>query len=154
MKILVTVGTSVFDGLIQAVDEQLVDTEHDITCQVATGLYVPQNFPHFRFSTEFRRYFEEADLIISHGGAGTVFELLELRKKVLVVPNQMRRDKHQGDLGQYVEQQKLGGVCWNLSELREDLETCVRSTYQLYRAEEFFYADNILDYFGIPRHTS
>lgn len=154
MNILVTVGTSAFDDLIQAVDEQLLGKSYHVTCQVADGNYVPVNFPHFRFSPEFRRYFEEADLIISHGGAGTVFELLEMHKKILVVPNQMRRDKHQGDLAQYVAQQKLGAVNWELKHLARDLDECIRSSYERYRAEEFFYADNILDYFGIPRQTS
>lgn len=153
MKILVTVGTSGFDDLIQAVDQQLKEAGFEITCQLASGVYVPTNFSHFRFSSEFRDYFEQADLVITHGGAGTVFELLEMRKKILVVPNQRRRDKHQGDLAQYVEQQKLGGVCWDLADLKTDLQSCIESDYQFYRAEAFFYADNILDYFGIPRHT-
>lgn len=154
MKILVTVGTSAFDNLMEAVDTQLCNSHYDITCQLASGLYVPQHFSHFRFSTEFKHYYQSADVIITHGGAGTVFELLECKKKILVVPNQTRRDKHQGDLARYVEQQQLGGVCWDLSMLSKDLQTCIAKDYQYYRAEEFFYADNILDYFGIPRRTS
>ena len=40
-------------------------------------------------------YFEKADIIISHGGTGTVLELLSSGKKFIVVANTSLADNHQ-----------------------------------------------------------
>ena len=107
MRILVTVGSSEFNELIQAVDEQLADSGHEIICQIGNGSYVPKSFEYFRFADNFTSYYQNVELVISHGGGGTVFELLEHGKRILVIPNCMRSDKHQLDLANYIEKTTL-----------------------------------------------
>ncbi|CAE6504577.1 unnamed protein product [Rhizoctonia solani] len=52
----------------------------------------------WRFSPELSKYFEEADLIISHAGSGTILEVLRLPKPLVVVPNETLLDNHQVEL--------------------------------------------------------
>ncbi len=146
--IFVTVGTTAFDQLIEAVDAQLPGTQFDVTCQIADGKYLPKT-KHVRFADDLSHRFAQADVVITHGGAGTVFELLEQGKKIVVVPNLFRVDKHQTDLAKHVEQNNFGVVCWALSDLSACLERCIDTTFNPYSKEPFFMAGELLEYFGM-----
>jgi beta-1,4-N-acetylglucosaminyltransferase len=148
ISIFVTVGTTAFDQLIEAVDAQLSGPQFDVTCQIADGKYLPK-IKHVRFSDDFLRRFAQANVVITHGGAGTVFELLEQGKKIVVVPNLFRVDKHQTDLAKHVEQNNFGAVCWSLAELTTCLERCIDTTFNPYSKDPFFMAGELLEYFGM-----
>jgi len=60
-------------------------------------------------------------VIITHAGAGTVFQLLEDKAKMVVIPNHDRIDAHQLDIAQYVDNNKFASVCYDL----ENIQTCV-----------------------------
>lgn len=47
--------------------------------------------------TEFQTHLKEARLVITHGGAGTIFEALSERKKTIVVPRQAKHREHVDD---------------------------------------------------------
>ncbi|MCQ5377693.1 MAG: hypothetical protein NO516_06560 [Candidatus Methanomethylicia archaeon] len=90
--ILVTVGSvAPFDELIKKVD--LLAGAHgearikEPIMQIGNGKYIPKNGMWFRFEPDLSRYYRNAELIITHNGAGTLFEILPLGKKVIVVPN-------------------------------------------------------------------
>ncbi|MCJ8273320.1 MAG: hypothetical protein MJK04_28460 [Psychrosphaera sp.] len=148
LSIFVTVGTTAFDPLIEAVDAQLSGPQYDVTCQIANGKYLPK-IKHVRFAEDFSHRLAQADVVITHGGAGTVFELLEQGKKMIVVPNLFRVDKHQTDLAKHVEQNGFGAVCWALEDLAVCLERCIDTTFNPYSKEPFFMANELLEYFGI-----
>ena len=90
MRILVTVGTTRFDSLIKYLDETFAGLDFEFTFQIADGKYEPVNFPFFTFSSDINTYYKESDLVICHAGAGTIYKLLESRKKVIIVPNTER----------------------------------------------------------------
>ncbi|KAH7340757.1 glycosyltransferase family 1 protein [Rhizoctonia solani] len=52
----------------------------------------------WRFSPELGKYFQEANLVISHAGSGTILEVLRLPKPLIVVPNETLLDNHQVEL--------------------------------------------------------
>ncbi|KDN51789.1 hypothetical protein RSAG8_00337, partial [Rhizoctonia solani AG-8 WAC10335] len=52
----------------------------------------------WRFSPELGKCFQEADLVISHAGSGTILEVLRLPKPLIVVPNETLLDNHQVEL--------------------------------------------------------
>ncbi|CAE7156122.1 unnamed protein product [Rhizoctonia solani] len=56
------------------------------------------NISVWRFSPELGKHFQEADLIISHAGSGTILEVLRLPKPLIVVPNETLLDNHQVEL--------------------------------------------------------
>jgi beta-1,4-N-acetylglucosaminyltransferase len=149
MNILVTVGTSAFDELIEAVDKQLLQSEYSLTCQIADGRYIPKNHLSIKFSNDFTSLVNNADIVIAHGGAATVFELLEGAKKIVLVPNAKRIDKHQHDLAGFVQKQNYGVVCWSLETLLESVRFAQQQTFAPYHKEPFFMARNILQYFNL-----
>ncbi|KAI9203141.1 glycosyltransferase family 28 C-terminal domain-containing protein [Polychytrium aggregatum] len=53
----------------------------------------------FSFAPSLRRQMEQADLIITHGGSGSILEGLDLRKPLIVVANPKLMDQHQAELG-------------------------------------------------------
>lgn len=150
MKLLVTVGSGRFDQLIEAVDTQFCAAQYDIVCQVAKGGYRAKHHHSFEFSQSFAEYWREADIVITHAGAATVFELLEAGKKLVVVPNRFRIDDHQQDMANYLVQQQLAIVCHELDDLSDCVARCARQTFKPYVKDPFFMAQSVLNYFEIP----
>jgi UDP-N-acetylglucosamine transferase subunit ALG13 len=73
---LVSVGTTKFDGLVEAADN---------LCELM----------------------DRADFVIAHAGIGVLFESLQLRKKVICVPNMERSDKHQIEIAEELNRRGL-----------------------------------------------
>ena len=46
---------------------------------------------------EFSRLIEEADIVISHGGVGTIMECLRRKKRLIVAPRLAKYGEHQND---------------------------------------------------------
>lgn len=102
--IFVTVGnTDPFDRLVQTVDQWALTQSppKDIFAQIGAGRFVPSAFPAERFLDPFvfKSRFEEAELVISHAGMGTIITALELGKPLLVMPKRAslgeQRNEHQ-----------------------------------------------------------
>jgi len=127
MKVLVTVGTTPFDSLIRFCDENL-SSDLELTLQVSDkGIYLPKKSQFFRFADNIAEYYDKSDVVVTHAGAGTVFNLLEMGKRIIVVPNLDRDDGHQKDLAKVISQKKWGLVCWDmdtLPQLIEKVTTC------------------------------
>ena len=96
--IFVTIGNGKFDPLVQELDRLKKEgkIEQKIIVQLGHGSYQPQHCEWFTFDPNLNKYYQQADLIISHGGPGTVFEILRLGKKLITLPNRDRTDpRHQ-----------------------------------------------------------
>ncbi|MEZ8018169.1 PssE/Cps14G family polysaccharide biosynthesis glycosyltransferase [Vibrio splendidus] len=140
MNILVTVGTTAFDELIAVIDEKFEgDKSVDIVAQTSSSsIYTPKNFESFRFSDDFQSYVDSADLIVTHAGAGSVYSMLENRKKLVVVPNLTRADNHQIELAQYVQENNFAVSCFDLAELQSCINKAKSSEFEPYSCEKFF----------------
>ena len=136
MMILVTIGTTTFDSLIMEID-QTFPKSTDILLQIADGEYKPANFPFITFIENIDEYYFKADLIICHAGAGTVYKLLELGKKIIVVPNMTRSDPHQRELADFVKNNNYGLVPDNLSDLYKTVKHAELFTPQKYNKPVF-----------------
>lgn len=109
--IFVTVGTTCgFDELVRAVDRIASDIKDEIIIQIGAGRYRPKNCKHFDFTPDLQGYIKDADLIISHGGAGTSFEILTMGKRLISVENPNVNDSHQWDFISKLEEE--GHVLW------------------------------------------
>ncbi|MEM2109280.1 MAG: PssE/Cps14G family polysaccharide biosynthesis glycosyltransferase [Candidatus Odinarchaeota archaeon] len=128
MKLFITVGTSSFDPLFRRVDDILKErTDFEAIGQIGTGLYKPVRFTKiFRFTNNIDKYYAWADLIISHGGAGTIYDILRFNKKAIVIPNRMVVEEHQVELVTVLH--KLGYIMMgDLDKLSEQIAAA--STY-------------------------
>lgn len=87
-KIFVTTGSSLdFDFLVKEVDKINASNLYSIIIQNGNGKYIPKNCIFFKYDKSLDKYFDWADLVITHTGAGTLFELLEKNKKTIVISN-------------------------------------------------------------------
>ena len=146
--IFVTVGTTAFDLLIKSVDEISNQIKEEIICQIADGKYIPKNCEHFRFKSSLEREFKNADLIICHGGAGTLFNLMALNKKVIAVPNLERKDKHQTDLIDALSEGNYIIACYELSNLKTKIMDSRNIILKVYENPECRIAEEIVKFIG------
>lgn len=135
MTVLVTVGTTRFDALTQAADsvDFLHALESKgytrLIMQIGSSQYVPHIIcPHsdpdsesdrgeytspetgfrvewFRYTPSLKAVMSECSLVISHAGAGSIFETLSEGIDLIAVPNKDLMDNHQADLSSHLKSQ-------------------------------------------------
>jgi len=129
----VTVGTTKFDALIQAVDTPevaaaILDRGYDrLVMQVGDGAYKPRvlvpagegsamstgglHVEHFDYAPGLAQHIDGAALVISHAGAGSLFEALAAGKKVVAVPNSLLMHNHQAELAEHLAAMGCCAAC-------------------------------------------
>ncbi|KAG0280149.1 N-acetylglucosaminyldiphosphodolichol N-acetylglucosaminyltransferase catalytic subunit alg13 [Linnemannia exigua] len=71
----------------------------------------------YAYKSSLHEDMEQADLIISHAGSGSILEALRLNKKLIVVVNEDLMDNHQMELGSALHEQHYL-VCCTVSCLK------------------------------------
>ena len=99
-----------------------LSANHRIKVQIGYSDFESNQMELFDFCTRQQMlvYMREADVIISHGGYGTIIDSLVLKKKVIVVPRSSRLGEskdNQSELASYFEAQGLVLVANNSIEL-------------------------------------
>ena len=113
--LLLTVGTTNFDALVQSVDRieflEMIKTlgiDH-LRLQIGSGKYIPSSIvrnkmnirvDYYRYKADYLEDVKRAECIISHAGAGSIMDALEHRKKLVVVVNEQLMDNHQQELAE------------------------------------------------------
>ncbi|KAG9272640.1 UDP-N-acetylglucosamine transferase subunit ALG13 homolog isoform X1 [Astyanax mexicanus] len=135
--VFVTVGTTCFDDLISSmtsaeVVKALVNRGYtDVVLQVGRGSSVPdsQSCPGlrleaFRFKESIAENIQQADLVISHAGAGSCLEALGAGKPLLVVVNDKLMDNHQLELAKQLQADShlLYCTCSTLPQTLRDMD--------------------------------
>lgn len=94
--IFVTIGTTQFDELIEAVDQIVASGQisEPVVCQIGNGSYIPQHCEHFMFQPSIDDWLEKSSMVICHGGA-TVLSILAMGKPFIAVANTRLADDHQ-----------------------------------------------------------
>lgn len=103
MKIFLTIGTQEpFDRLIKFVDEiaeNFKENSISIQAQISYSDYMAKNIDTFDFITpnQFELKFNQADLIISHAGMGTIISASTMNKSIIVMPRLAKLGEHRND---------------------------------------------------------
>lgn len=144
MNVLVTAGTTPFDSLFAHLNELAPRFPNmQFIGQIGHGDYVPTAFPSFAFSNEFANQIDWADAVITHAGAGTVYDLLERGKQCIVVANLERKDKHQREITKYVEDLGFALATTELADLESLLSKLAAFQPKPYEKTDFFLTDEI-----------
>lgn len=129
--ILLIVGTQKFqfNRLLMTIDK-LIDEKkitERVVAQVGNSDYKPVNyeFQDFFDSNKFDLLMDEATLIITHGGVGSIVSALKKDKKVIVVPRLKKYnehiDDHQLEIVEELKKRKHILLNTNLNDLYSDL---------------------------------
>lgn len=148
-RILVITGTTGFDSLVRYIDEDRdLELQYEFVLQTGDGSYQPQYKRYFTFDKHLKASLDQYDFFITHAGAGSIFMLLEQQKRVLVVPNTERADKHQIELAQYVQAQRLCAVCFDVPQVTQVIRDIDKKTQHLkpYKKVEFNAVKDVLRY--------
>ena len=122
-----------FNRLLKELDELVENGEikDTILAQIGQSEYEPKNYKWTRFMNQdvFKKYQNEADLIISHGGTGTLIGSLKLGKQVIAVPRLAKYGEHIDD-----HQTQISKVLSEEGYLREvlnikDLKSAINLAY-------------------------
>ena len=94
--IFVTLGTQdkKFRRLLDAVED--LEIEEKIIVQAGSTDYESNKMEIHKFLTskEFEKYLEEARIVITHAGVGTIISGLSLNKKMIVAPRKQEYKEH------------------------------------------------------------
>jgi len=98
--IFVTVGTQdkAFTRLIKAVEDavKLGEITDEVVVQAGATKYKSDviNVLNYVAFDEFNNLLKKADIIITHGGVGSILNAVKLGKKVIAVPRLKKYDEH------------------------------------------------------------
>jgi len=119
MFAFVTVGSTRFDGLVQrALSDTVIDVLRSkgyskIIVQCGNSDFDTESYERegetwlrrgdedivvWRFKASLQEEYQQADLVISHAGSGTILDVLRMRKPLIVIPNETLLDNHQEEL--------------------------------------------------------
>ncbi|MBO4718391.1 MAG: glycosyl transferase family 28 [Prevotella sp.] len=124
--IFVTIGTQLpFDRLIRIIDKLAPELDEEIIAQVYKCGFTPQNIKTVDFLApdEFDSPFNQARLIISHAGMGTILSALQKGKPIIIFPRIAAMGEHRSEhqLATARKFKELGRVyvAMNEEELKE-----------------------------------
>lgn len=120
--IFVTVGTTDFDELVVAADALAASTAETVVIQIGHGEVEPQHAQWLRFAPSLDPFYDQADVVVTHGGLGTVTEVLHRGLRLVGVSNPDRFDRHQDQILQAFEQAGHLVWCRDLAELPVAIE--------------------------------
>lgn len=108
------------DGLVQK-----NKIKNNIIIQIGYTKYIPKNCKYFRFVNQqkFERLCKRSDIIITHGGAGSIMTALKHNKPTIVVPRLKEfgehEDNHQLQITRELEKQKKIIAIYNIDKLKD-----------------------------------
>jgi UDP-N-acetylglucosamine transferase subunit ALG13 len=120
--IFVTVGTTDFDALVVAADQLAATTDESVVIQIGHGEVEPRHARWLRFAPSLDPFYEQAGVVVTHGGLGTVTEVLRRGLRTVGVSNPDRFDRHQDQILQAFEQAGHLVWCRDLAELPAAIE--------------------------------
>lgn len=127
--IFVTVGTHNigFDRLIKKMDEIAPTLDDEVIMQIGYTNYEPKNTKWFKFleMEKIQHYYDYADIIIAHSGAGTLLDSLLFEKPIIAVPRLKKFREHiddqQLELAEALENASRIISVYNIEELEEKI---------------------------------
>lgn len=134
--IFVTVGTHTqsFDRLLHEMDRLVGEgaIREKVVGQIGNSAYEPRNFKWFRFTSfdELDRLYSGADVLVTHGGAGSILNGLDRGKPVVSVPRLKKYGEHvndhQMDLVKFLERKGKIVAVYDVRDLKDAIAAAKR----------------------------
>jgi len=142
--IFVTVGTHYqgFERLIKKMDEIAKEIDDEVVMQIGYTKYEPKNAKWFRF-LEYEKmleFYNKADVIVCHAGAGTLLEALSFGKPIVVVPRLKKFDEHVDDqqleLAEALENMEKAIAVYDIENLKDAIQKAKYLKYKPIRKDK------------------
>lgn len=129
--ILIVVSTGHFDPLIQECAR--LASKFEFFGQIGSGTFIPP-FPYVRMCSPetIQKKMLEAELVISHGGAGMTAMLCRLQKKCIIIPKQKRygeMNNLQVELAKKWGELGVGEFVLDVGDIEEAINRAKKKTY-------------------------
>ena len=144
--IFVTVGSTDFDALVAKMDELAAHLDDEVVMQTGLGKYRPKHCRSFRFAPSLNSYYDQAQIVVAHGGLGTIVEALERQKKLICVVNPATYDRHQEHLLSTFASQNYLLWCKDLERLAEAIQQARTTALSRYQPPECHIHEVIRDH--------
>ena len=142
--IFITLGSQKFqfNRLLKKVDN-LIETgviREETFAQIGYSDYIPCNFKYKKFldHKEFSDMIHKADIVITHGGSGSIVGAVKSRKKTIAVPRKAQYnehvDDHQIQIIQQFTRQNLICACEDCEQLEAALDMVRKTEYESYQS--------------------
>lgn len=142
-KIFITLGSQKFqfNRLLKAVDD-LCGRESvypEFFAQIGYSDYVPKHYKYERFldRSKFNLQMNNADIVITHGGTGTIIGAVKKGKKVIAVPRLAKFgehvDDHQIQLINQFKELNMIYACEDMN-LQKAIEIVKNTNYREYKS--------------------
>lgn len=131
--IFVTLGTQKFqfDRILKELDKLIDENKlkkEDIMVQNVCQEYQPKNFKPFRLKPqeEIDKITEDAEIIITHSGTGSIINSLKMGKRIIIVPRRKEFgehvDNHQLELAEVFHEKYNIPVVTEMDELYDVIQ--------------------------------
>ena len=131
--IFVTLGTQKFqfDRILKELDKLIDENKlkkEDIMVQNVCQEYQPKNFKTFRLKPqeEIDKITEDAEIIITHSGTGSIINSLKMGKRIIIVPRRKEFgehvDNHQLELAEVFHEKYNISVVTEMDELYDVIQ--------------------------------
>ncbi|MBL7206832.1 MAG: beta-1,4-galactosyltransferase [Candidatus Aenigmarchaeota archaeon] len=126
--IFVTVSGWPFERLVEEMDNIAKRTKKKVIMQIGNTKYKPKYAEYFSFTSE-KKLLEcnkNADVIVSHAGAGCIATARQFGKPVVIVPRYKKFgehvDDHQLELAHAMEKEGKAIIVYDIKDLEKSIE--------------------------------
>ena len=120
--IFVAVGTTSFDTLVKVMDDLSPSLSEEVIMQIGHGTYEPKNCKYFRFVPSLTPYYEQASVVVSHGGVGITTEVLQYNRPLVGVEDISQPGRHQQEILRALSEEGYLIWCQDLNTLPQMIE--------------------------------
>ncbi len=155
--IFVTVGSQKFqfNRLLNKIDELIENKviQEEVYAQIGVSDYSPKNYTYERFMDKenFYQKLLDCDILITHGGTGTIVNAVKNGKRVIAVPRLAEFGEHVDDhqlqlINQFSEHYNYIVGCNDIDKLGEQISSIKDMDFQSYKSNTNRYIEELTNY--------
>lgn len=154
--ILVILGTQdkPFERILKQIEKEKINgnIKDKIIAQIGCTNFHSDYIETFDFipEEELNKYIEKANLVISHGGVGTIIGCLDKEKRVIVIPRLKKYKEHTNDhqlqIVKEFERNEYIIPLYNEKKLMDAIEKSKKFKVKKYESNQERFANNLKNY--------
>lgn len=147
--IFITYGTQPHDFRYLSTLVNRIDSKHEVVVQLgeSKNIITRENTEVYDYTDDFNKYVNDCDILITHGGVGSIMTGLKDHKKVIVVPRleefAEHVDSHQLEVANKLEKNGHVYKFPRGGDINKAIEEVIESYYIPYESNTKKFVENI-----------